>query len=72
MAIEITPLGFKAPDGNEPARNGDNVIADNARKAQELIAANRAELAALQQGLNALQQGNIDGGGPASVFDDGL
>jgi hypothetical protein len=48
MAIEITPLGFKKPDGNEPARNGDNVIADNAQTAQELHAAARARLAHLE------------------------
>ena len=37
MAITTTPLGFKKPDGNELARNGDNVIADNAQTAQDLI-----------------------------------
>ena len=38
MAVTTTPLGFKKPDGNELARNGDNVIADNAQKAEELLA----------------------------------
>lgn len=48
MAIETTPLGLKAPDGNELARNGDNVIGDNARKTQELIAADRGRLSAIE------------------------
>jgi len=38
MAIEITPLGFQKPDGNEAIRNGDNVIAYNADKADALLA----------------------------------
>ena len=37
MGVTTTPLGFKKPDGNELARNGDNVIADNAQKAQDLL-----------------------------------
>lgn len=48
MAVETTPLGFKAPDGNELVRNGDNAVADNARKAQELIAADRGRLSAIE------------------------
>jgi hypothetical protein len=39
VAIETTPLGFQKPDGNELLRNGDNAIATNAQKAQDLIAA---------------------------------
>ena len=38
MAVVNTPLGFQVPDGNDPIRNGDNVIANNATKAQDLIA----------------------------------
>jgi hypothetical protein len=34
-------LGFKKPDGNELARNGDNIIADNAQTAEDLINALR-------------------------------
>lgn len=45
MAITTTPLGFKKPDGNESLRNGDNVIAANAQKAEDTIAAVRARLA---------------------------
>jgi hypothetical protein len=37
VAVEITPLGFKKPDGAELVRGGDNVIADNAQKAQDLL-----------------------------------
>jgi len=37
MAVTTTPLGFKKPDGNELARNGDNVIADNAQVAQDIL-----------------------------------
>lgn len=49
MAIETTPLGFKKPDGNEPVRGGNDVISDNAQKSQELLAADRARLALLEQ-----------------------
>lgn len=38
MAVETTALGFKKPDGNELVRGGDNVIADNAQKAQDYVA----------------------------------
>lgn len=32
-----TPLGFIKPDGNDPARDGDNVIATNAQKVQDYL-----------------------------------
>jgi len=38
MAIELTPLGFQKPDGNDLLRNGDNVIAANAAIAEDLLA----------------------------------
>jgi len=37
MAVTITPLGFRVPDGNELVRSGDNDIAANGLKAQELL-----------------------------------
>jgi hypothetical protein len=49
VAIEVTPLGFKKPDGNELARNGDNVIADNAQKSQDLLGPALPKLAALER-----------------------
>ena len=57
MAVEITPLGFKKPDGNEPVRNGDDHIADNAQRAQELIAE-----------LQARFPSHFDGGAAGTVF----
>lgn len=48
MAVELTPLGFKKPDGNELVRNGDNVIADNAQKSQDLHQAAQARFALLE------------------------
>jgi len=78
VAIELTPLGFQKPDGNEPLRGGDNVIAANAQKAQELIkaaqdliAANAAAAAAADNSLATrlgqaeanMQAGNGDGPG---------
>lgn len=45
MGIEITPLGLKKPDGNESIREGDNVIAFNAQKTQDLTAETREQLA---------------------------
>lgn len=44
MAIEVTPLGFKKPDGRELVRGGDNAIADNAQTAQNLIASLRSRV----------------------------
>ncbi|YCK81228.1 SGNH/GDSL hydrolase family protein [Arthrobacter sp. D3-18] len=49
MAITTTPLGFQKPDGNEPFRQGNDVISANAQKAQDLIAADKARLALLEQ-----------------------
>ena len=57
MAVEETDLGFLVPDGNERVKDGDNVIARNALKAQEHIAA-------LQERLPA----NYDGGTPFTVY----
>ena len=57
MAIQETPLGLLAPDGNERVRDGDNVIALNAWKTQDLIAA-------LQERLPA----HYDGGTPSTVY----
>lgn len=57
MAVTTTPLGFKKPDGNELVRGGDNVIADNAQKAQELFASTLGRLgqaeANIQGGLGS-------------------
>jgi len=52
MAITTTPLGFKKPDGNELARGGDNVIADNAQKAQDLLAGLSAQVASISTPYN--------------------
>jgi len=49
VAIETTPLGFQKPDGNEPFRQGNDVISANAQKTQDLIAAAKARLALLEQ-----------------------
>jgi len=48
MAVTTTPLGFKKPDGNDPVRNGDNVIADNAQTAEQLHANERARIVQLE------------------------
>ncbi|QSZ54495.1 pyocin knob domain-containing protein [Paenarthrobacter sp. AT5] len=47
MAIEVTPLGFQKPDGNEPVRNGDNIISANAQKAQDLLSEAQDNIASL-------------------------
>lgn len=36
MAVEETPLGYRVPDGDDPVRNGDNIIAHNALRSQDL------------------------------------
>ena len=48
MAIEVTPLGFQKPDGNELVRQGDNVIAHNAQRSQDIIGKARADIVNLQ------------------------
>lgn len=48
MAVVTTPLGFQKPDGNELVRQGDNVIAANAQKSQDLHAKARADIVNLQ------------------------
>ena len=66
MAYEETDLGLRKPDGDDPARNGDNHIAHNAQRVQELIAADRAAAAALAARLGQAEA-NISagmGGGP--------
>lgn len=42
MAIAETPRGLLKPDGNERVKDGDNVIATNAQKTDDLIAAREA------------------------------
>lgn len=65
MGIEITPLGYQKPDGNELFRNGDNVISHNAQKSQELLSEARARIANLQAiGFST----GFDGGDPFSNF----
>lgn len=48
MAIETTPLGYQLPDGDEPLRNGDDVISHNGRLSQELLAELRSRTANLE------------------------
>ena len=57
MAIVTTPLGFKKPDGNELVKGGDNVIADNAQKTEDLIQAAQSGIyAAAASASSALTQ----------------
>lgn len=70
MAIETTPLGFKKPDGNDPLRNGDNIIADNAQKAQELIASAQTQDAVLAGRIGVTEaKVNAGAGGPGLSAD---
>lgn len=49
MAVEITPLGQKKPDGaSELVKYGAKIIADNAQNVQDLIAADRGRLGAIE------------------------
>ncbi|MFE4229115.1 hypothetical protein ACFRJ8_14645 [Arthrobacter sp. NPDC056886] len=59
MAIETTPLGFQKPDGNELARNGDNLIAANGAKAEELHQDARGRLTAIES-KNSTQDGRLN------------
>jgi hypothetical protein len=57
MGVTTTPLGFKKPDGNELVRSGDNVIADNAQTAQDLLGPALPKIAALERA--AFEAGSI-------------
>lgn len=52
MGMTTTPLGFKKPDGNELVRGGDNVIADNAQRAQDLLAGLSSQVAIIATPFN--------------------
>jgi hypothetical protein len=65
MAIETTPLGFQKPDGNEPVRGGDNLIAANAQKAQDVITEVKADALTLAGRLGVTEAKiNAGAGGP--------
>ena len=68
MAIVITPLGFQKPDGNELVKNGDNVIAANAQKANDLIAEDRSRLDIVEGAVAGIGPGG--GGGSVTVNGD--
>lgn len=68
MPVEVTPLGFRKPDGHEPIRNGDNDIAANAQISQELLTEARARIANLQGDKFSH---SVDGGTPSTVFAPG-
>ena len=70
MAVTTTPLGFKKPDGNELVRGGDNVIADNADKAEEVIAAIRGRLNVAEIKLAAGGGGGTGSGAPTVADPD--
>ena len=55
MPVTTTPLGFKKPDGNELVRGGDNVISDNAQKAEDLIAATQTAASVLAGRVNTAE-----------------
>lgn len=66
MGMTTTPLGFKKPDGNELVRGGDNAIADNAQKAEDLLQNVQAQLASVVAPFNIAL--DIDG---VPYFQDG-
>jgi hypothetical protein len=47
VAVTTTPLGFQKPDGTELIRNGDNVIAANAQKDEDLHKDHRGRLSGI-------------------------
>ena len=65
MAVTITPLGFKKPDGNELIRGGDNAISDNAQKAQDVLNGVLGRLGQAEANINAGQ-----GGGGVGLTED--
>jgi len=62
VAVEITPRGYKIPDGvTELVRNGAGVIGDNARQTDEDVAALLAALATANARLG-VAEATIKGG----------
>lgn len=61
---EITPLGFKKPSGQDLIRAGDNAIADNAQRAQDLLSSTLARLGQAEANI----QGGL-GDGPGLIED---
>lgn len=58
MAVEVTPHGFKKPDGvTELVKRGAEMIADNAQTAEDLIT-----------DLQSRFPSHFDGGDPDSVY----
>ncbi|MCT9624272.1 hypothetical protein HWD94_03930 [Pseudarthrobacter equi] len=53
MAVEETSLGYQVPDGNERVKDGDNVIAHNARKNHEHVVALQNRLGVAMAMINA-------------------
>jgi hypothetical protein len=53
VGITTTPLGYKKPDGNELVKGGDNVIADNAQKSEDIQAPMLARLGQAEAAINA-------------------
>jgi hypothetical protein len=53
VAVTTTPLGFKKPDGNEPVKGGDNVIADNAQKAEDVLTPALTRIGLAEAAINA-------------------
>lgn len=72
MAVEITPRGYKVPDGaTELVKRGAEVIGDNARKADADVTALQAQLTAATNRLGQAEA-NISagmGGGPGLTED---
>lgn len=65
MAVVTTSLGFKKPDGNELLKQGDNVIADNAQKSDDLHVAGIANLAVTNNRIGVAEAAiNAGAGGP--------
>lgn len=63
MAVDLTPLGFKKPDGNERVRDGDNVISDNAQKADDLISEDRVTISGHAVRIASIESAVGVGGG---------
>lgn len=53
MAVTVTPLGFKKPDGaTELVRNGAQILADNAQQAEDRIQGLSRQVASVSTPFN--------------------
>jgi hypothetical protein len=70
VAIETTPHGYQKPDGNEPIRGGDNIIAANAQKADDHYTEVKADALTLAGRIGVTEAKINAGAGGPGLYED--